>query len=98
MFDTARKGRSNLRSILSDGQLQTFVNAAREAGVMAGLAGSLTPGDIPALKALQPDVLGFRGAACKGGAREGSLKLAAVAALRDEIVNTATFVDAEHDK
>jgi uncharacterized protein (UPF0264 family) len=64
---------------------------------MAGLAGSLTLGDIPALMAQQPNVLGFRGAACKGGAREGALDLSGVAALRDEIVNTARFVDAEHE-
>lgn len=108
MFDTARKlsgflrsvareDRGNLRNILSDRQLRTFVSAAHEAGVMAGLAGSLDNDDIPELMALQPDVLGFRGAACKGGAREGALELSAVAALRNEIANAARFVDAEHE-
>jgi dihydroneopterin aldolase len=97
MFDTARKGQGNLRSILSEGQLRAFVSAARESGLLAGLAGALALDDIPALMALQPDVLGFRGAACTGSVREGALESLAVAALRDAIVNAATFLDAEHD-
>jgi uncharacterized protein (UPF0264 family) len=94
MFDTARKGQGNLRSILSEGQLRAFVSAAREAGLIAGLAGSLRLGDISVLMALQPDVLGFRGAACTGSSREGALELFAVSALRDAIVSAAAFVNA----
>jgi uncharacterized protein (UPF0264 family) len=94
MFDTARKGQGNLRSILSDEQLRAFVSAAKGMDVMAGLAGSLRLSDIPALMALQPDVLGFRGAACADSSREGALELLAVAALRDAIINAAPFVEA----
>ncbi|MEJ2116853.1 MAG: (5-formylfuran-3-yl)methyl phosphate synthase [Alphaproteobacteria bacterium] len=85
MFDTARKKFGTLRDSMSNEQLSTFLRQAKEAGLMAGLAGSLTLSDIPPLTALQPDVLGFRGAACVKAAREGELTKSAVTTLQNAI-------------
>ena len=47
-------------------RLQDFVTRARELRLMTGLAGSLRLNHIPALAALDPDYLGFRGALSAG--------------------------------
>ncbi|KAA0589107.1 uncharacterized protein (UPF0264 family) [Azospirillum lipoferum] len=65
MLDTAGK-RHGLRHHWQDAQLEAFVSCARAHRLLAGLAGSLRVADIPALMALSPDYLGFRGALCGG--------------------------------
>lgn len=67
MLDTMDKRKGSLTTLASSGQLAAFVAKAREQGLLCGLAGSLTRADIPALRALAPDYLGFRGALCEGG-------------------------------
>jgi uncharacterized protein (UPF0264 family) len=68
--------------------LRGFVERAKAVDLLAGLAGSLTLGDVPALLPLGPDYLGFRGA-LTGGARETSLDPAAIAAMRGAIPASA---------
>lgn len=65
MLDTAGK-RHGLRHHWQDAQLGAFVSCARAHRLLTGLAGSLRVADIPALMALSPDYLGFRGALCGG--------------------------------
>lgn len=65
MLDTAGK-RHGLRHHWQDAQLAAFVCCARAHRLLTGLAGSLRVADIPALMALSPDYLGFRGALCNG--------------------------------
>ncbi|WP_434620804.1 (5-formylfuran-3-yl)methyl phosphate synthase [Azospirillum sp. B2RO_4] len=65
MLDTAGK-RKGLRHHWQDNQLGSFVCCARAHRLLTGLAGSLRVADIPALMALSPDYLGFRGALCGG--------------------------------
>ena len=65
MLDTCDKAGGNLRDKLDDGTLAQFVRSAATAGLITGLAGSLTGQDIPPLLQLNPDYLGFRGALCK---------------------------------
>ncbi|KAA0573139.1 hypothetical protein FZ983_30705 [Azospirillum sp. B21] len=65
MLDTAGK-RHGLRHYWHDAQLSSFVCCTRAHGLLTGLAGSLRVADIPALSALSPDYLGFRGALCGG--------------------------------
>jgi uncharacterized protein (UPF0264 family) len=67
MLDTADKRRGTLRDHVDDAQLAAFVRRARAAGLVCGLAGSLRVEDIPALVALAPDYLGFRGGLCASG-------------------------------
>ena len=95
MLDTAGKGQGGLRTHLSAAETGRFIGLARRAGLMAGLAGSLKAGDIAPLAALEPDVLGFRGAACAGGAREGTLGAAALGTLRRQVGRAAMQFAAE---
>lgn len=81
MLDTADKRAGGLRAHLCEMTLARFVKAARSAGLVCGLAGSLGLADIAPLARLAPDYLGFRGALC-AGARTGRLDPAALARLR----------------
>ena len=67
MLDTQDKQRGSLTGQVSRDQLCVFIDTARTAGLMTGLAGSLRLDDIAGLVALKPDYLGFRGALCVGG-------------------------------
>jgi (5-formylfuran-3-yl)methyl phosphate synthase len=67
MLDTAGKAGGGLRRHLDDAALARFVDLARAAGLMTGLAGSLRLEDIPPLAHIGPDLLGFRGALCADG-------------------------------
>lgn len=82
MLDTADKLSGSLTDILEDAFIERFVGAARAAGLTAGLAGALRLRHIPQLTALQPDVLGFRGALCGSGRRDGMLEREKVLAVR----------------
>jgi len=88
MLDTAGKRGGGLLSYLDEAVLRDFVQRANAAGLLAGLAGSLALGDVPALLHLGPDYLGFRGA-LTGGGREASLDPPAIAALRGAIPASA---------
>lgn len=81
MLDTADKAGGGLRARLPADALRRFVGAARGAGLLTGLAGSLGVADVAPLATLAPDYLGFRGALCRG-ARAGALDPAAFAAVR----------------
>jgi dihydroneopterin aldolase len=81
-LDTMRKdGRSLLDHVPLD-RLADFVAAGRAEGLLVGLAGSLKAAQVPALLPLKPDLLGFRGALCRNGARGASLDATACAAIR----------------
>ena len=54
----------------------------REAGLFAGLAGSLRATHVATFASLAPDVLGFRGALCKDGDREAPIDPAAILAVK----------------
>lgn len=64
MLDTAVKDGFGLLSHLSLSELNNFVKLAHSAGLVSGLAGSLSIQDIPKLLSLKADYLGFRGALC----------------------------------
>ncbi len=69
MIDTAVKDGKNLFTFLTTEQLRTFVNAAHAYGLKAALAGSLQKEDLPAVYALNADIVGLRGAACTNSDR-----------------------------
>ncbi len=86
MLDTAGKSSGSLRDLLSIARLELFLRRASEAGLTAGLAGSLSLEDVAPLVALGPAILGFRGALCSKG-RTGTLesvKVEAICAAIDE--------------
>lgn len=87
MLDTRNKRTGSLRDKLPDQNLQAFVRQAREARLLCGLAGSLSEADIPALRALEADYLGFRGALCRGRRRSARLDDSLVRRLRLSVTN-----------
>ena len=85
MLDTADKSNGNLRTILGDNELESFVQAAQAAGLMTGLAGSLQQRDIKPLLDLKPDLLGFRSALCIRHQRKMHIDVNAVNQIRSMI-------------
>lgn len=73
MLDTLDKTRGSLTEVCPPPQLQRFVDEVHEAGLVCGLAGSLTAADVATLMPMKPDYLGFRGALCCGGRRTDRL-------------------------
>ncbi len=89
MLDTAGKDGRGLRDCMSDEGIACFVDAARNLGLLTGLAGSLWASDIPALLPFAPDYLGFRGALCAGGSRTTGLDAGALRKVRARIPRKA---------
>jgi (5-formylfuran-3-yl)methyl phosphate synthase len=73
LLDTALKAGDNLFAHLDDGQLAHFVQECRHLGLLSALAGSLTAADVPRLRAIGPDIIGFRTAACRGDRTHGRI-------------------------
>jgi (5-formylfuran-3-yl)methyl phosphate synthase len=72
LLDTQGKDGRGLLEWLPAGALVDWVAHARQAGLLAALAGSLRPHDLGLVWRAQPDVVGIRGAACTGG-RQGQV-------------------------
>lgn len=85
MLDTADKSRGSLRKRVTQQDLEQFIHRARRAELMVGLAGSLRREDIPSLRDLEPDYLGFRGALCRDNIRERAVDFRAVKQIRSMI-------------
>ncbi len=82
MLDTQGKTAGRLLDHIALPRLSVFVEECRALGLMAGLAGSLEPPDVPRLLVLNPDLLGFRGALCGEGGRAAAIDLGCVQAIR----------------
>lgn len=82
MLDTARKTGVRLLGHMDVAALARFVDAAHSHRLLAGLAGSLEPPDIPRLLPLKPDVLGFRRALCEDLDRTAAIDAGRVAVVR----------------
>jgi dihydroneopterin aldolase len=79
LMDTAFKGAGLFELVSQDG-VAKWVAAARGAGLLAALAGSLNGPDLRTAREAGADIVGVRGAACDGG-RTGCVSAARVAAL-----------------
>jgi uncharacterized protein (UPF0264 family) len=82
MFDTRGKGAGALPEHISYMGLAERIAAAKAEGLIVGLAGSLQARHVPSLIALQPDLLGFRGALCRDGDRVKPLDADRLASIR----------------
>ncbi|RFU49332.1 (5-formylfuran-3-yl)methyl phosphate synthase [Paraburkholderia sp. DHOC27] len=69
MFDTAGKDGSNLFDHVDSGTLAQWLRLTRARGGMSGIAGSLGWAQFEQIRALAPDVAGFRTALCVDGRR-----------------------------
>lgn len=76
MLDTAFKNGRRLRHYLDEDALSAFVCMSQEAGLLTGLAGSLTVDDLVELLPLGADYLGFRGELCVSANRTDRLERA----------------------
>lgn len=82
MLDTADKTSGALLDVVSMHEIRNFITAARSAGLFTGLAGALRLRHIPDVRALGPDVVGFRGALCRGKERTAHIDVDAVRQVR----------------
>lgn len=69
MFDTASKDGSTLFDYVDVDTLARWLRLTRERGAMAGIAGALGWAQLEQIRALAPDVAGFRTALCADGRR-----------------------------
>ena len=73
MLDTAIKDGATLFDALDEAELAAFASAARVAGLGVALAGSVGLRHLAALRRIGADVVGIRGAVCRGGDRRGTI-------------------------
>ena len=78
MLDTAIKDGATLFDALDEAELAAFASAARAAGLGVALAGSVGLRHLAALRRVGADVIGIRGAVCRGGDRRGTIDAALV--------------------
>lgn len=88
MLDTMDKTLGSLTQLMTWPELARFTDAAKAAGLLTGLAGSLTQNDIPALLPLQADYLGFRGALCRQHCRTAQLDANRIMRIRQLLSGT----------
>lgn len=84
LIDTYRKDTGNLLAHLSVRDVTSHVARARDAGLLVALAGSLSANEIDVLGRLEPDLLAFRSAACRGR-RTSNIDSAAIRTLADAL-------------
>lgn len=82
MIDTALKDGRKLFDHCDETALAGWIAECRQAGLLCALAGSLQATDLPALRRLSPDVVGFRGAACRGDRVHGQIEVDLVTVLQ----------------
>ena len=82
MLDTADKAAGRLLDHVDIAGIAAFVKGARERRLLVGLAGGLEEPDVPRLLALEPDLLGFRGALCASGDRRAGIDIGAAKRIR----------------
>jgi uncharacterized protein (UPF0264 family) len=58
---------------MNEDSLRLFTSVNRDAGVMTAIAGSLCFDHLPALKRINPDIIGVRAMVC-GGNRDASIR------------------------
>jgi (5-formylfuran-3-yl)methyl phosphate synthase len=89
MVDTADKRAGSLFDCVPLPVLQRFIDSARAARLMCGLAGALRSEHLPRLIALGPDFAGFRTAVCSGD-RRGDLDPMRLRALRQATLSPSS--------
>ncbi len=73
MIDTAVKDGKNLFDHISAEELKSFSGMCREKGLLSALAGSIRGEHLEVLSETGADIVGVRGAVCRGGERSATL-------------------------
>ncbi len=81
LIDTHLKDGTRLLDWITPESLAAWVSLAHASGLLAGVAGALGREDVGAVAVAEPDLIGFRGAACDAG-RLGRVSAERVALLR----------------
>ncbi len=84
MVDTGIKDGRSTFEFMSENDLVDFVNDAHSRNLETAIAGTIKFDDIPALKRIQPGIIGVRGIVC-GGDRSTTIKPELVEKLKSEI-------------
>lgn len=88
MLDTAVKDGKTLFDYLDVDDLEKFINEIKNLGLKSALAGSVKKDQIKELHEIGCDIVGIRGAACRGGDRNtGKIHRDAVKELKNLIDN-----------
>jgi uncharacterized protein (UPF0264 family) len=87
MLDTMDKSKGSLTQVMTQSNINEFVNLAKQHSLLCGLAGSLRLNDIASLMTYQADYLGFRGALCEQNQRTGQLNQQAIAQIKQAITH-----------
>ncbi|QDV19040.1 hypothetical protein Pan153_37030 [Gimesia panareensis] len=85
LIDTFSKQGTGLLDLLSGRMLVELIANARRANLKVALAGSIRFSDLESLAALQPDIIGIRGAACVGKRRTAPIQESAVRRFREQL-------------
>ncbi len=86
MIDTGIKDGHSTFEFLSELQLTDFVTNTRNLGLKSAVAGTIKFENIPALKRIQPDIIGVRGCLC-GGDRNSVIRKEFIERMIYEINN-----------
>jgi len=90
MLDTALKDGASLFDHCDVAELQRWLRACRASRLRCALAGALRGDHLALLNQLRPDLVGFRGAACRGDRVNGRVDATLVAALRSGLDRAMT--------
>jgi (5-formylfuran-3-yl)methyl phosphate synthase len=96
LLDTGIKDGLSLFRWIEPAALADWTAGAREAGLLAAIAGGLTLPDISLAASAQPDVVGVRSAACDGG-RLGCVSEMRVQALRRQLDSASGSLQGTRD-
>jgi uncharacterized protein (UPF0264 family) len=87
LIDTFSKQDGRLTDRLDLERLTGLAELARRSGLMLALAGSLRIDDLAGLYRIQPDIVGIRSAACRGGVRNAEIDPVAIREFRTALMN-----------
>lgn len=86
LFDTWDKS----RRVEIEPELEHWIGRAKGSSRFVALAGSLDESSIRRLRPMEPDIFAVRGAACRGGDRDGPIEVGRVARLVEAAGGPAT--------
>jgi (5-formylfuran-3-yl)methyl phosphate synthase len=90
LVDTFTKDATRLTDWLTVQQVQRLAGACTDAGLQFAVAGRVDKRVFPALKLIQPDIVGVRGAVCRGGNRAHAVSAERVRDLREQLCESCT--------
>ncbi len=85
LIDTLTKDGRNLFDFIPEDELREMVMEAKQYGLSTALSGHLRLDDLDELARINPDIVGVRGAVCRGGARDLAVAAEAVAHFKHEL-------------